>query len=227
MNELFEWERASPETQGMDGEKLDAMWRELEKRRTRVLLIVRNDRIVYEKYAGGWHEKRKHYTASLAKALVGGLSLMLAVDDRLLSIDDRACKYIPQWRAHPLKRKITIRHLATHSSGIEDASEEGKSHEELTGWKGDFWRQIPDPFTISRDQAPVIFEPGTAYHYSNPGMAMLAYAVTASLKKTPYKDIRTLLKKRVMEPIGISEDEWFIGYGKTMISPVISTKRSA
>ena len=58
-------------------------------------------------------------------------------------------------------------------------------------------------------------------------MAMLAYAITAGLKKTPYKDIRTLLKKRVMEPIGISEDEWFIGYGKTMISPVTSTKRSA
>lgn len=140
---------------------------------------------------------------------------MLAIEDRLLSIDDPACKYIPQWREHPLKRKITIRHLATHSSGIEDAREEGKSHEELIGWKGDFWKQIPDPFTISRDQAPVLFEPGTAYHYSNPGMAMLAYAITVGLNKTPYKDIRILLRERIMKPIGIPEDEWSIGYEKT------------
>jgi len=45
MNKSFEWKRASPETQGM------------EKRRA--LLIVRNDRIVYEKYAGGRHEKKE------------------------------------------------------------------------------------------------------------------------------------------------------------------------
>jgi CubicO group peptidase (beta-lactamase class C family) len=38
-----------------------------------------------------------------------------------MEMDDPACKYIPAWRDDPLKRRITIRHLATHSSGIEDA----------------------------------------------------------------------------------------------------------
>ena len=42
-------------------------------------------------------------------------------------------------------------------------------------------------------------------------MAMLAYAVTASVKK----DIRSLLRDRIMKPIGVPDNEWSISYGKT------------
>ncbi len=235
METSFEWQMTSPESVGMDPERLQSVWEDLKSRQTRTFLVIRNDRIIFESYAQGWHAKKKHGTASLAKALVGGMSLMLARDDRLISPDDPACTYVPQWRDHPEKSKITIRHLATHSSGIEDANIAGVPHEELTGWKGEFWKlsillygkpeekldrhqilqQYRDPFTISRDQAPVIFEPGTAYHYSNPGMAMLAYAVTASLKESPCKDIRTLLSERIMKPLGISDEHWSVGYGET------------
>jgi len=34
-----------------------------------------------EWYAPGWDADKKHGTASLAKALVGGMSLVLALDD--------------------------------------------------------------------------------------------------------------------------------------------------
>jgi len=46
-------------------------------------------------------------------------------------------------------------------------------------------------------------------------MAMLSYAVTASYRGTGFNDIRTLLKDRIMVPIGISDDEWEIGYGQS------------
>ena len=46
------------------------------------------------KYAEGWDANKKHYTASLAKTLVGGTSLMLAMDDRCISPDDFAYQYI-------------------------------------------------------------------------------------------------------------------------------------
>src|SRR5262249_42956878 len=57
-------------------------------------------------------------------------------------------------------------------------------------------------------------EPGSGYQYSNPGMACLAYAVTASLKGAPQSDIKTLLRDRVFRPIGIPDNEWSIGYGR-------------
>jgi CubicO group peptidase (beta-lactamase class C family) len=72
-----------------------------------------------------------------------------------------------------------------------------------------------DPFTISRDTAPVVFTPGEEFRYSNPGIAMLVYAVTAALRDAPQKDLRTLLRERVMEPIGVSDKEWSVGYGTT------------
>jgi hypothetical protein len=60
----------------------------------------------------------------------------------------------------------------------------------------------------------VIFAPGSSYAYSNPGMADLSYAVTASLRGAPLTDINALLKARVMEPLGIPESNWSIGYGR-------------
>jgi len=211
----FEWETVSPEIEGMSSEKLDAAKDTLATKGTKTLLVIRNDKIVYEWYASGWDSKRRHYTASLAKALVGGVSLMLALNDGRLGADDLACKYITEWKADQQRSKITIRHLATHSSGVEDAEQDEIPHFELPGWKGGFWKKEPDPFTLSRDKAPIIFPPGTKYAYSNPGMAMLSYAVTASLQDTEHTDVRTLLRERVMRPIGVKDDEWSIGYGQT------------
>ena len=211
----FMWKTAQPESQGFSVEKLKNLKESLAAKNTKALLIIRNDKIVLEWYAQNHGPTKKHYTASLAKALVGGMSLLTALNDGLITPDEPASKYVPQWRSHPVKSRITIRHLATHSSGIEDAEQDDIPHMKLPGWKGGFWRKDPDPFTLSRDNAPIIFTPGSKYAYSNPGMAMLSYTVTAGLKSTKYTDVRTLLRQRIMRPIGVNDNEWSIGYGKT------------
>jgi CubicO group peptidase (beta-lactamase class C family) len=214
----FKWRTASPASQEMDGSKLAAMKDSLAEHHTKALLVIHNDRIVCEWYQKGHGPDKRHYTASMAKAIVGGLSLAVAMSDGLIGLDDHAVKYVPQWRGDPRKSKITIRQLGSHTSGIEDAEADNLPHEKLTGWKGDFWkRPAPprDPFTLARDAAPVLFEPGTKMQYSNPGIAMLSYCITASLRKTLHKDIRTLLRERIMRPIGVSDREWSVGYGRT------------
>jgi CubicO group peptidase (beta-lactamase class C family) len=227
--EPFEWKTASPESQGFSAQRLDSLRDSLARRGTKALLVIKKDRIVYEWYASDHGPEKKHYTASMAKALVGGMSLLVALNDGHIAVDDPAWRYVPQWAGDPVRSKITIRHLATHSAGIEDAeaSEQDRlaarlrgvtlttEHMSLPGWKGGFWRQDPDPFTLARDQAPVIFTPGSQYAYSNPGMGMLSYAVTASLKAGQHSDIRTLLRDRIMRPIGVADKDWSIGYGKT------------
>jgi CubicO group peptidase (beta-lactamase class C family) len=214
----FVWRTATPKSQGMSGPKLDALRDALAARRTTGFLVTRNDRIVYEWYAEGHGPARSHGTASLAKAVVGGLSLAVALTDGRIALDDRAAVYIPGWRDDPRKSRITIRHLSSHTSGLADAEQDGFPHNRLTGWKGDFWKALPaphDPFTLARDQAPALFEPGTRLQYSNPGIGMLTYAVTASLREAPQKDIRALLRDRLMRPIGVPDGEWSVGYGKT------------
>ena len=212
----WDWATASPQSRGMDLAALESAWAVLKDRQTTALLVVRHDRIVFERYAQDYGRTKPHGTASLAKALVGGVGLMVAMHDGRISPDDLAGRYMPRWRDDPNRRDITVRHLATHTSGIEDAEADGLPHDRLTGWKGDFWKRLPpprDPFTLARDQAPVLDVPGTRARYSNPGMAMLGYCVTASLQGSDDPDLRSLVKRRVMGPLGVPDAEWSVGYG--------------
>ena len=208
------WPRIGPAAAGFDPARLEDLRADLASRRTTALLVLRHGRVALEWYAPGTAADKPHYTASMAKGLVGGVGLLLAVDDRRVAIDDLASKFIPSWRDDPRKARITVRQLATHSSGIEDAEQDGRPHTELPGWKGAFWRREPDPFSIALTQAPLVFEPGTSYQYSNPGMAALGYVLTAAYRGTEHADLRRLLAARLMTPLGIPESEWSIGYGR-------------
>ena len=213
----FKWKIGTPEHQGFSPDLLNLLKDSLAVRNTKTLLIVRNDEIVYEWYAPGFNARKKHFTASSAKSLVGGMSLLLALNDNKIDIDAPVCSYIPEWKKDPKKSYITIRHLATHTSGMEDAKPKN-----VKGWKNSFWQKKTkkytppmDPFTLSRDKTPLLFTPGTNYHYSNPGMAMLSFAVTAAIDDGKYKDIRTYLNERIYAPIQLDKSDWSIGYGTT------------
>ena len=214
----FEWQSAAPGSEGMSKEKLDALKDELARRKTHAFLVIRNDKIVYEWYATGHGPDKQHGVASLSKATVAGLALALLVSDHKLKLDMPVAELVAAWKDDPDKRKITLRHLGSHTSGLADAEEDRLPHGKLIGWKGDFWKQLgppDDPFTIARDKTPLLFEPGAKLQYSNPAIAMLCYAMTAALKGEQQKDIRTLLRDRLMRPIGVAEEEWSVGYGKT------------
>jgi CubicO group peptidase (beta-lactamase class C family) len=214
----FAWQAATSESQGMSASALDALTKDLARRKTRALLVIRNDRIVDEWYAEGHNPTKLQGTASLAKALVGGLSLGIALTDSRIALDDAVSRFVPRWKDNARKAKITIRHLGSHTSGMSDSTTPGVKHEDQPSWMGTFWKRLEppdDPFTIARDTAPILFEPGSALQYSNPGIGMLTYCVTGAIKASPIKDVRTLLRERVMRPIGVADNEWSCGYGKT------------
>src|SRR5262245_24494235 len=51
--ETFTWRTATPQSQGLDAAKLEAFRAALAERKTKALLILRNDHIVCEWYAPG------------------------------------------------------------------------------------------------------------------------------------------------------------------------------
>src|SRR5262249_60347965 len=113
------------------------------------------------------------------------------------------------------KSRIAVRHLGSHTSGLADSTASGAKHEEQPGWKGDFWKRLPppnDPFTLARDAAPVLFEPGRQFQYSNPGTGLLTYCVTAALRDSEHRDVRSLLRELVLRPIGGPHAAWSGGY---------------
>ena len=236
MADPLTWPTALPDTVGLDAGRLDIVWQELARRDTKTFIVAPQGKLVYERYGDEFDAARPHYTASMAKTLVGGLSLALAIDDGLIDPDDPVSKFAPTWAADPLKVQVTIRHLATHTSGLEDAERSEADHEaavrqgqtlvddhmELPNGKGAFWRgtnpaaareEDISPFLAARDEAPIIFTPGSRYAYSNPGMAMLSWCVTVALQDTSWPDVRTYRPQRLFGPLGLQEKvDYSIGY---------------
>src|SRR5262245_39099687 len=74
----FQWQAATPESQGMSSAKLKALEESLAARKTAALLVIRNDKIVHEWYSPTHSATKTHSTASLAKAIVGGVTCAVA-----------------------------------------------------------------------------------------------------------------------------------------------------
>jgi len=87
-NKSFVWQTASPESQGMIRAKLNDVEQILESRMTKAFLVQRHGQIVYEWYGVGHGRTQQFDPYSLAKALVGGMSLLVALGDRRMGLDD-------------------------------------------------------------------------------------------------------------------------------------------
>ena len=148
--------------------------------------------------------------ASITKQFTAAAILHLAEEGRL-SLEDRISDYLPDYPAPG--RRITIRHLLSHASGLSDVTvlpilEEGGG----VGYTRD---QIIDLVASQ----PLDFEPGTGHSYSNVGY-MLAGAVIERVTGTTYADYVT---NEVLRPLGLDQtsfcpdeqppaDRWAHGY---------------
>ena len=70
-----EWAPISPTEAGLNPAKVEAWRNTLAAHGTTGLIVIRRGRIALEWYAQGWDADRPHGTASMAKALVGGMFL--------------------------------------------------------------------------------------------------------------------------------------------------------
>lgn len=205
------WDHGDPEEHGVDRECLDAFHEDLRSRRTSAFLLARRGRILYEEYREMGGADAPHYTAALAKALVGSFALLLAVEEGPLGLSDRASRFIPHWRDDPTLSRITIAQLASHTSGLEDVDFTTSNQ----GWKARYFENHADRFPLALKRSRVIHPPGTRYSYSGLGFYALSYAITASLQATEYPDIPSLLRERLMRPLGIPGKAWSMSYGRT------------
>lgn len=210
-----EWERAEPTEAGLDPQRLDALHRRLAEQDTKAFLVVRHNRIVLERYSGRFGINSRHYTASLAKALVGGMSLTLALSEGWIGLDTPVAEHIEPWRNHPGKSRIRVRHLLSHTSGLADAHETGVKHGEEARWKGRYWRNKAQRFDISIHETPLTYEPGTRLRYSNPGVSALACVLASALEDAGKPDLRETLRRRLMRPLGVGDLAWKMSYGRT------------
>jgi len=215
-----EWERRTPEAMGMDGGRLAAavqlamdntvveprdmaefiergFGREphfsilgpVKRREEGSGLVVRNGYIVAE-----WGDiEREDMTFSVTKSYLSTMA-GLAVDDGLIEdVADPVKDYFPHESfENPHNAPITWAHFLHQTSD----------------WAGTLWGK-PDWADRPHDYDPAVaidremHEPGTFYKYNDVRVNMLAYSLL-NVWRAPLDDI---LRERVMDPIGAS-DEW-------------------
>lgn len=149
-------------------------------------------------------EKTDHMRiASTAKAFSGAVALRL-VERGVLDLDDTIGGLLPnQPRAW---RKVTLRQLLNHTSGLPDYTENQEFLELLLADP----RRTFDPrhlLDFVADERPY-FRPGSRYRYSNSdniAVALMAEAVT----HRPYKE---LLDRLVSRPLGLRDTILPLGY---------------
>jgi len=121
------------------------------------------------------------------------MAVMLLAHDGQLRYDDPVTRFFPDFPEYG--RKIAVRHLLTHTSGLpdyEDLMEHGPWTES---------RQIQDDEVLTllkRSRAPK-FAAGTSWAYSNSGYVLLGLIV-AKVSGVPYGEF---LRRRIFQPLGM------------------------
>lgn len=132
------------------------------------------------------------------------MAIMLLAHDGKLSYDDKLERFFPEFAAYG--RSITIRQLLTHTSGLPDY--EDIYEEKFPGVATGAIPQITDDGVLKllEQQTKGMFAPGTQWHYSNSGYAVLARIVEA----VSGMSFPEFLKQRIFDPVGMQNTIAFV-----------------
>lgn len=140
-----------------------------------------------------------YHWASITKTFTG-IAVMQLRDRGLLDLDDPIVRYLPELRRvhNPFgsMEDITLRHLMSHSAGFRGATWPWGGGAPWHPHEPTEWEQLVAmlPYT------EILFEPGSRYQYSNPGIVFLGRAIEV-ITGEPYE---TYVDKNVLRPLGMS-----------------------
>ena len=112
-------------------------------------------------------------------------AVMLLVQENKLSLDDKISKYFPD--APATWKDITVWNLLTHTSGLGDYPPEIDLKRDYT----------EDELFASFKKAPLDFEPGSSWNYSNVGYVTLGILI----RKITGKYYGDFIQERIFEPL--------------------------
>lgn len=116
------WETTSPDSLGWCPDKIDSLYSFLQMQNTKAFLVLKDGKIVLEKYFGTFTKDSNWYWASAGKVITS-LLVGKAQEEGFLSINDTSSKYLGTgWTncTPAQEQRITIRHQLTMTSGLDD-----------------------------------------------------------------------------------------------------------
>lgn len=121
-----QWDTISPSSLGWCPERIDSLYNFLENKNTKAFILLKDGKIVLEKYFGDQTDSSPWYWASAGKSLTAFL-VGLAQQDEYLSITDTTSKYLGTgWTSCTLEQEnaITIEHQLSMTTGLDDGVED-------------------------------------------------------------------------------------------------------
>ncbi|NOT74791.1 MAG: beta-lactamase family protein [Cyclobacteriaceae bacterium] len=126
---------------------------------------------------------------SISKTIVANGILILQEQGKL-SVEDSLLKYFPDFKNKEIAKKVRIKHLLTHTSGLPDNRQVVKdSVFFLTANDEQNWYPITQTDTLE-------FEPGSKYNYSNPSYNALALII----QKVSGQKWQDFIKEKIFIP---------------------------
>lgn len=159
------------------------------------LMVVKDDEVVYEKWAVGYEPEQLHVLWSASKTFTA-LAVGFAEQEGLLSVEDKVVDFLEPHQFPLYEQKwledITIHHLLTMSSGLGD----DHSLRQIRNGMGDWARE-----TLSMRH---YFAPGEMYHYSSMDTYLLSVVVT----NVTGEKLVDYLDKKLFKHLGIEDFYW-------------------
>jgi len=191
------WVPAAPGEVGMDDQVLaTATAQAAAIPRLRSLLVARHGRLVLEQYFGGARVDTLFDVRSVTKTVVGALTGIAIRDAVLPGLDVSIAGYLePAYHVFDSERAITLRQLATMSSGFE--------WDENLGPDFDLWIASADhvQFLLDRPQAHA---PGSFFTYNTAG----PHTLGVILQRAVSQPLPQYAADRLFGPLGIDTVVW-------------------
>jgi CubicO group peptidase (beta-lactamase class C family) len=180
--------KGDAETLDMDGAALDTLIRDASGNDTDAIVVLRDGKVVAERYFG--RAQAPIHVMSITKWVTAFAVAMLVEEKKIASIDAPLSTWFPEW-TDGLRAKVTLRHVLTHTSGIEHGANAAKLNAEK------------DKVAYVR-AAAVKTEPGTAWEYDNEAVALLS----GVLAKAAGRQVDEYLKEKLFAPLSIKNAPW-------------------
>ena len=192
-----DWEVSTPAEEGLDPELVARAYLNAEDLETLYsLLVIKNDKLIAEKYFNDGALENKTLMQSASKSYISALIGLALEQGCLESVDQKMLEFFPEYAneiSDPRKEAITIRHLLQMRSGYPWE----ETHPDLMAamWTGD-----NPPLVVS---FPLTADPDTVFQYSNLSNAWLA-AIQSRACDTNLKDFS---EEYLLDPMGVEMGE--------------------
>ena len=195
----FVWQTDDPQNHDMDPAVLADLDAALPNSSIYSMVVVKDGVIVDEYYQDGYDQNSLYRLNSATKSFTSAL-IGIAIDQGYIgSVEDPLSDYLPQVLAQSDTRKqqITLKHLLTHTSGLE-WYEWGNGY---TNWSE--FQSAPNwvDYILGRT---LIYTPGTQFAYSTGNTHLL----TAALEAATGMSAQEYARINLFEPLGITNFQW-------------------